>query len=309
MTSPQTASIGLDAEEALVDWAELEHIELVVLKRMKEYGVGSHPSVFHGEGFDFVGLRDWQPGDRLTDIDWPQSTLTNFSPLITREFEQNSTASMLIVADTSLSTRCGVNGVPIAKVIASAVATLSLAAAFFQDQLGLVTFDGPSRRMLVPPRTGRSHAIHCVETYQTEVFASTAMSLSDATPSLTGMLRRRSLVPVVSDFLFADAEALLRELAHLAALHDLFLVMVDSAFAYRLPELSAGWVEIFDVECGETRVVSSAELRDMAQAIVDWQEATERSARALGLEVVRVELGHEPRALTDFLGQRRLRKR
>ena len=172
----QTTRIGLDAEEALIDWAELEHIELVVLKRMKEYAVGAHSSVFHGEGFDFMGLRDWQPGDRPTDIDWAQSTLTNFSPMVTREFEQQSTASMMIVADTSRSTRCGVNGVPIAKVVASSVAALSLAGAFFQDQVGLITIDGSTRLMSVRQRVGKNHAIHCVEAYQAAV-------LSDRNPS------------------------------------------------------------------------------------------------------------------------------
>ena len=31
---------------------------------MKEYTLGDHGSVFHGTGVDFVGLRDWQAGDR-----------------------------------------------------------------------------------------------------------------------------------------------------------------------------------------------------------------------------------------------------
>ena len=76
--------------------------------------IGDHRSLSHGSGFDFVGLRDWQAGDRFSTIDWAQSTLTNFSPLVVREFEQPSTASVVVVADASLSTRCGVNGVPIA---------------------------------------------------------------------------------------------------------------------------------------------------------------------------------------------------
>ena len=128
--------------EPLVSWEEIQDIELVVLRRMKEVAMGAHPSVFQGSGFDLVGLRDWQPGDRASAIDWPQSTLTNFSPLLTREFEQEGTAPVVIIADTSLATRCGVNGTPIAKVIARTVATLGLAAAFLQDLVGLVTLDG-----------------------------------------------------------------------------------------------------------------------------------------------------------------------
>src|SRR4029434_8438771 len=67
-------------QEDLVDFAEITEIELRVLRRMKEYTLGDHGSVFHGTGVDFVGLRDWQAGDRMGSIDWPQSSLTNFNP-------------------------------------------------------------------------------------------------------------------------------------------------------------------------------------------------------------------------------------
>ena len=73
--------------EDLVDFAEITEIELRVLRRMKEYTLGDHGSVFHGTGVDFVGLRDWQAGDRMSAIDWPQSTLTNFTPMVVRDYE------------------------------------------------------------------------------------------------------------------------------------------------------------------------------------------------------------------------------
>ena len=100
------------AAEDLVDFAEITEIELRVLRRMKEYTLGDHGSVFHGTGVDFVGLRDWQAGDRMSSIDWPQSTLTNFTPMVVRDYEQPGTAPIVVVADRSPSTRCGAAGVP-----------------------------------------------------------------------------------------------------------------------------------------------------------------------------------------------------
>ena len=52
------------ADAPLVNLREIAEIEMFILKRMKEYTVGDHASVFQGSGFNFVGLRDWQPGDR-----------------------------------------------------------------------------------------------------------------------------------------------------------------------------------------------------------------------------------------------------
>jgi hypothetical protein len=47
---------------SLVNLNEIAEIELFILRRMKEFTVGDHASVFHGAGFNFVGTRDWQPG-------------------------------------------------------------------------------------------------------------------------------------------------------------------------------------------------------------------------------------------------------
>ena len=128
-------------ETALVNLADITEIELLILRRMNDVTMGEHRSRSHGTGFDLLGLRDWQTGDRFASIDWAQSSLTNFSPIIVREFEQPSTATVVAVADHSLSTRCGIDGVPIATAVARAIATIGLSASFFQDPFGLVTFD------------------------------------------------------------------------------------------------------------------------------------------------------------------------
>jgi uncharacterized protein (DUF58 family) len=112
--------------EPLINLSEVTEVELLILKRMREFTPGEHSSMFHGTGFDFVGLRDWQAGDRFETIDWAQSSLTNFSPLIVREFEQPTTSGVIIAADRSASTRCGMDGVPIAVTIARAIATIGM---------------------------------------------------------------------------------------------------------------------------------------------------------------------------------------
>ena len=292
--------------DRLVSWEEIQDIELVVVGRMKEFAMGMHRSVFHGSGFDLLGLRDWQPGDRPSAVDWAQSSITNFSPLITREFEQESTASVVIVADTSLSTQCGTDGTPVAKVIARTVATLALAAAFFQDLVGLVTMDGSSKRLTVPPRTGKNHAMHCVDAYQDAL-----AGLDRPTPgarALSGLLRKRSLIPVVSDFLVADPNPLLDECRELNAKHDVFVALVDAAFAFDIPKVSTGWVEGYDIESGHSRILSATEVEALSRRVRHWQDDTEARARACGLDVVRVRPGDEHATLSRFLSARRIQK-
>ena len=280
-------SVRGDAEDSLVSWSEIRDVELVIVRRMRELAIGAHPSMFHGPGYDLAGLRDWQPGDRVSTIDWPQSSLTNFSPLITREFDQESNAPIVIAADVSQSTRCGVRGQPIARVIARAVATFAMAAACFQDRVGLMTFGRGTRRIAVRPRVGKNHAIHCIEAYQDQLLG---RGVRESTPgvSFAGLLRTRSLVPVISDFLLDDPHPLLAELADLNTSHDVFLVMIDSAFAFELPQFSAGWIEAYDAETGRTRMMSSADLEQLGSRVHEWQDTVEHAAHDQGLEVLRL---------------------
>ena len=298
------------AGENLVSWTEVEDIDLVVVRRMREYMSGAHPSVVHGQGYEFVGLRDWEPGDRLSSIDWSQSTLNNFSPLVTRDFEQQSTATIVIIGDISLSTRCGANGVSIATVIARTVGTLALAAAFFQDKVGLVTFDVKSRQISVRPRIGKHHAIHCLEAYQDAVLGRRQDDLSRMEQSFAGLLRQTSMVPFVSDFLFDGYETVLDELSQLHAVHDVFVVLVDSRYAFELPALSSGWIETVDVETGEQAMLSGEDLTQLSTRVASWQDAVEAAIKQRGLEVLRLQSNEETfhQQLVDFLATRRMRK-
>jgi uncharacterized protein (DUF58 family) len=295
----------------LVNLQEIAEIELFILRRMKEYTLGDHASVFKGSGFNFVGSRDWQPGDRMSHIDWAQSSMTNFSPLVTREFEQDSTATVLAVADASMSTRCGAAGVPIAAAIARSIAAVGLSAVFFQDQFGLITFDDGFHQVAAArPRIGKPHVIYCLDLYERPKAADLAAGKGDVTATIEGHLRKTSLVPVISDFLFADAQRVLNELSLLNGMHDVFLMMADVRFAYELPPASAGWIETFDVETGSTRVVSRRELARLAARVEEWQEQVMAMARDADLDIVRVGLDRweMETTLVEFVRERRLRK-
>jgi uncharacterized protein (DUF58 family) len=299
------------AGEPLVNLSEIAEIELFVLKRMKERTIGDHESVFKGPGFNFVGIRDWEPGDRTSSIDWAQSSLSNFSPMITREFEQPSNATIIAVADASRSTQCGTAGTSIAAAIARSVATVGLSAVLFQDQFGLVTFDDDLRQMAgVRARIGKPHVIHCLDLYQNRTTLEAAGRHGDFTATIASHLRRASLVPVISDFLFPDVARVIAELALLNAVHDVFLIMADVRFAYQLPDVSAGWIEIFDVESGRTRVLSRRELGNMAVRVEEWQQEIQRLARDADLDIVRVGLDRweMETVLVNFVAERRLRK-
>ena len=294
-----------------VSLADVTEIELVILRRLREVTPGEHRSSSHGSGFDLQGLRDWQPGDRPSSIDWPQSSLTNFSPLLVREFEQPTTAVVTAIADVSRSTRCGVDGTPIAALVARAIATIGMSAVFFQDPFGLVTFDeGFAHLGGVPPGIGKRQVVRCLDAYQFQRGLQAVRRAGDIATTLAGYLRSTALLPVISDFLFENPQEILSELSLLNNTHDVFLVLIDSAFAFELPAASAGWIDTVDVETGEPRTLRRSAVRQLAARVREWQDGVERAAADLEIDVVRVgrdELQADL-ALGEFVAERRLRK-
>jgi uncharacterized protein (DUF58 family) len=309
------------APDALVNPADIAAIELFILKRMRELALGNHASVSRGAGVAVAGLHPWESGDRLASIDWAQSSLTNFNPIMTREFEQHSNATIVAVADASLSTRYGAGEVSIAAVIARTLATIGLSAALFQDMFGATTFDDRFNQVTsVRPAVGKSHVIHCLTEYQRGGSSIRRRTLrripkngaraDSATALIAGSLRRPALVAVISDFLFADAVRAIEDLAALNVVHDVLLLMIDARFAFDVPEVAAGWVEVRDAETGATRVVSRREFSCLAARVGEWQLEMIRHAHRLKLDVVPVD----PRcrafetALVELVAERRLRK-
>jgi uncharacterized protein (DUF58 family) len=315
MTAERSSPEGLryaTTTEPLVSLSDVTEIELRILRRMREFTIGEHSSLFHGSGFDFVGLREWQGGDRFESIDWPQSTLSNFSPLIVREFEQPTTSSVVIVADGSGSTRCGLNGRPIAAIVARAIATLGMSAVFFQDSVGLIAFDSRFRTLQgLRPRIGKNQVIRCLEAYQYGQGLQELRQTIGLSGTIAGFMRKTSLVPIVSDFLFDNADEVVRELARLNSTHDVIVVLVDAAFAFDLPATGAGWVEAFDIETGRRRTMSRRTLRRMVEHVRQWQTEVARMAAEADLDVIRTGTDQIEfdLALMEFVAERRLRRK
>jgi len=300
-----------DADTPFVSLTDITEIELLILRRMREMTIGDHRALGHGSGFDYVGLREWQAGDRFSTIDWAQSSLTNFSPLIVREFEQPSTATVMVVADGSLSTRCGAQGVPIARGVARALATIGMSAVFFQDLFGMITFDAGLRDLsAVRPMIGKNHVIHCLDAYQTGTGLQQVPFAGSLSMTLASFMRKAGLVVFVSDFLFDEADEVVRELALLNSTHDVVVALVDAAFAFEMPAVSAGWVDTVDVETGRTRMVSRAAFSRMAGQVRRWQDSVSERVHDADLDIVRIshDAATTDLALSELVAERRLKK-
>jgi hypothetical protein len=152
--------------------------------------------------------------------------------------------------------------------------------------------------------------VHCLDAYQHQRGLQVVKRAGSISTSLAGFVRGQALLPIISDFLFDDVEAVIRELSDLSATHDVFLIVIDSAFAFDLPPVSAGWVEVVDVETGRARTISRRSFKQLAARAKAWQDDVRARAKAHNLDVVTIGVDQAAAdlALSEFVVERRLRK-
>ena len=221
---------------------QVKGIELRTRGLVSALFAGEYRSVFRGQGMEFAEVRAYEPGDDFRSIDWNVSARLA-SPFVKTYTEERELTLMLVV-DQSGSTRVGD---PMSKVglEVEVAAVLALAAAYQNDRVGALLF-AEEVEHVVPPRKGRRHALRCIRDL---IAFSPASKMTNLGASLTytgRLLRHRSIVVVLSDFLATDWE---RPLRQLAARHEVVAVTVDDARERTLPEAGVLWLE--DAETGQ----------------------------------------------------------
>jgi hypothetical protein len=154
---------------------------------MKELTLGDHASVFKGPGFHFVGIRDWEPGDR--------PVVDRLGAVVAHELQPAHRARVRAGQQRrhrGRGRRLDVHalrrhGATIETAIARAVAAVGLSAVFFQDMFGLVTFDDRFEQLAAArPRIGRSHVIYCVDLYRNRARSTCRAACATSPPPSKG---------------------------------------------------------------------------------------------------------------------------
>lgn len=299
-----------DNETSVISLQDIKEIELRVLARSRELISGNHASIFRGSGDEIAGLRDFEPGDRPNSVDWSQSSINSFSPMVVKDFEEFKIMDVVAVADRSLSTRFCINGISVAHIIARAMATIGVSALFFRDPFGSVVFDENFFLQSFRPEAGRSKLWRCLNSYQKPLLSIGGDGKDNLTRSVRGILSRKSLVVLISDFLFDDAEKILADFRRIKSIHDVFVVLADSSFSLHLPNLKSGWIEVSDAETGRIITVSSRELRKFKSMAEERQLKIGQEIKKLGIGVVRASADKQrsDMELVNFFFMRRLAK-
>jgi uncharacterized protein (DUF58 family) len=258
----------------------LRRLEWRVLRRLDGRSTGDHRTAFRGTGVDVADLREYRWGDDLRHVDWNVTARTDVPHV--REYQEDREVTAWLVLDVSGSMDFGPVERRKHRVLTEVAATFAQVLSRGGNRVGALLFDAAVRET-IPPAQGRRQVLRLLDRLLRSSGGAGATDLEGALRTALGVVRRRSLLVVVSDF---DAppgwQGLLGQLAQR---HDVVAVRITDPREAELPP-DAGTLYVEDAETGEVILVDTGDagfrrrLRAAADARRDALAADVASAGA-----------------------------
>src|SRR5262245_31417368 len=229
----------------------LRRLEWTVIRRLDGLLHGDYRTLFRGAGLDLADLREYQYHDDVRHIDW--NVTARLQVLYVREYHEDREVTAWFLLDLSPSIDFG-----------SAEKKRSLSTEFITVVARLLTrqgnrvgalFYGDRVDAVIPPRSGRRHVLQVLHRLlaRPPLPSSSETDLRDFLATAYQIMRRRSLVFIVSDFFSKPGWA--EPLAHLAQRHEVVAVRLYDPLERELPDL--GMLVLQDSETGEQLFVDT----------------------------------------------------
>jgi len=266
--------------------AEVRRIEITTRHLVRDVVAGEYSSAFRGRGVEFAEVREYQPGDDVRMIDW--NVTARLGSAYIKRFLEERELTILFAVDYSASGAFGTRRRTKRALAVEVCAVLALAAARNNDRVGTAFFTDRLERY-VPPRKGRRQVLRVISELLAHEPTGRGTDLAGSLLALEPLLRRRSVLFLVSDFL---ADGWRPVLGRLARRHDVIAVQLVDPRERELPDV--GTVALQDAETGAWRWVDTASPRvqDAVRARVARFDAELTSAvEEGGADLLRLDAG------------------
>ena len=257
----------------------IRRLEIKTLRLVHTIFGGEYQSVFKGRGIEFDEVREYQEGDDPRLIDW--NVTARMDRLFVKKFVEERELSIMLVVDVSASEDFGSGGALERELAAELTAAIAMSALQNHDQVGLLLFSDRVERF-VRPKKGRGHVNRLVREVLTTQPVGRGTDYAAVEKLLMHLLKQRSVVFFISDFLTGGFE---RPLRLLHTRHDVIPVMISDPREHSLPDV--GLVRLEDPESGESVVIdthASEVRRRYAEAAAEQRLARIEAFRKLGLD-------------------------
>ena len=268
---------------------KVRKIELRTRGLVRESFGGEYHSCFKGEGIDFEDFREYQPGDEVRSIDW-NVTARMGHPFV-KKFTEEREMTVFVCVDISASGNYGSIGPSKREMMAEVAALITFSALQNKDKVGLILFTDEVE-LYLPPKKGTAHALRLIREVLLFEPAGHRTSLAAPIHLLKNAVRKRSLVFVLSDFLFH--EDLSGDLRIGNRKHDLVAIQPSDPAALALP--ATAHLRREDPETGRQIEVntSNPRVRQAYNAEAKrWQEEIDQQFKRLSLDKISLRTDQE----------------
>ena len=214
---------------------------------------GEYHSTFKGRGMTFSEVRQYQYGDDVRAIDW--NVTARYNEPFVKVFEEERELTLMLVVDVSGSEFFGTHEQFKRDILTEIAATLSFSALQNNDKVGLLLFSDQVE-LFIPPKKGRSHVLRIIRELLEFNPQSKKTNIGVALEFLVGVLKKKAIVFVLSDFMDTSYEKTLRIAAKK---HDLTGIRVYDSREENIPNL--GIVPMIDAESGRVRWVNTQSVK------------------------------------------------
>lgn len=269
-------------------FAKIRRIEIRTKGLVNNVFGGEYHSAFKGRGIEFSEVRPYQIGDDIRSIDWNVTARTGEAFI--KVFEEEREQTLLLAVDISGSGNFGSQDKFKREIAAEICAIIGFSAIKNNDKVGLLLFSDQVE-LFVPPRSGRRHVLRLIRDLFAHDPQSARTSLEAALDHILNVMRRRSIVLLVSDFLDQDFE---RPLRMVSRRHDTVAVHLQDVREFELPAL--GLVQLVDPESGSGLLVdagSDAARSAYAQAASSHNDYLQSLFRRASVDSVAIRCGED----------------
>jgi uncharacterized protein (DUF58 family) len=262
---------------------KVERIEIQTRGLVNDVFSGEYHSVFKGRGMEFSEVREYQYGDDIRSIDWNVSARLGH-PFV-KVFEEERELTVMLLMDMSSSGDFGTQERLKGEIAIEICALLAFSAIKNNDKVGLIIFTDKIEKF-VPPNKGKRHVLRVLRELLYFKPEERKTNISVALEYLSSVVRKRSVVFLVSDFIAENYEKALR-IANRR--HDIVAISISDPRERSLPDV--GFIELEDAETGEIITVDSADsaLRNLFN-LKATKELEERSRLFKSMDVDHIDI-------------------
>ena len=211
---------------------------------------GEYHSAFKGRGMTFSEVRNYQFGDDIRTIDW--NVTARYNEPFVKVFEEERELTLMLLVDVSGSELFGTDNVLKKNIVIEISATLAFSALQNNDKVGLMLFSDKVE-LYIPASKGKTHVLRIIRELIEFKPTSKKTDISEALRFLVGVIKKKSIAFVLSDFISLDYEKTLKICANK---HDVTGIRIYDKMEERIPNM--GIVPMLDQETEEIKLIDTS---------------------------------------------------